>query len=242
MNLFLRKKWFTLVETIIVSVLFATIMIWIITAINRAYVFVDNTRLAVRATNLAREWVEMMYNLRDTNWRRSSWDRDKYWLNLGTWNGSELTEGNNFAWWWVYTLKELKDGHKNTYVTAESLSLGSLCTLEDFYDDGFWKDSCATARNKAELTFTWEYYYYDYENKAVKTGNAQDFLGVSWLTFYRIVRVYGIYCKNSTSSVDTTSCSEPSDPKEMRFCVKVFYKSTWKHSTELCGIMTNFME
>jgi hypothetical protein len=29
----------------------------------------------------------------------------------------------------------------------------------------------------------------------------------------------------------------------MRFCVKVFYRDgNWKHSSELCGLMTNFTE
>jgi hypothetical protein len=54
--------------------------------------------------------------------------------------------------------------------------------------------------------------------------------------------VYGVFCKNSSNSDDTTNCSNDSDPKEMRFCVKVFYRWNWEHSSELCSIMTNFME
>lgn len=247
MNLSFAKKGFTLVEVVIVSVIFATIMVGIILAINRSYTFLDNTRFSVMATNLAREWVEMMYNLRDTNWRRGSGDKDKYWFNLGHFQGWNLVSGN--FWPWVYTLKEVKDSNKNTYMEAESLSLGWTCNnLEDFYSDGFWKGNCEAYRKKAALTFTWEYFYYDYDDKKVKTGAVQDFMDVDWLKFYRIVRVYGIYCKNSNNSNDTSCLAgDPKEvnaaPKEMRFCVKIFYEVMWwKHSTELCGIMTNFME
>jgi hypothetical protein len=63
--------------------------------------------------------------------------------------------------------------------------------------------------------------------------------------FYRIVRVYGIYCKSvdnkSNQEANNAFCKEDSDPKELRFCVKVFYRNlSVPHSTELCSIMTNF--
>ena len=61
-----RKKWFTLVEVLFVCSVFAIMVVWIILAINRSYTFMNNTRLQVRATNFAREWVEMMFNIRDT--------------------------------------------------------------------------------------------------------------------------------------------------------------------------------
>ena len=56
-------RWFTLVEVILVCTVFAILVSWIIVAISKAFNFMDNTRLSVRATNFAREWVEMMYNI-----------------------------------------------------------------------------------------------------------------------------------------------------------------------------------
>ena len=83
------------------------------------------------------------------------------------------------------------------------------------------------------------------------TGSLEELLKWNWTEFYRILRVYWIYCKNSQNT-DDQSCLDTSTnlrdtiikaPKEMRFCVKVFYDGIeWKHSTELCSIMTNFME
>jgi hypothetical protein len=68
--------------------------------------------------------------------------------------------------------------------------------------------------------------------------------------FYRIVRVYGLYAKDTNSTGDAISCTtigscstiNPNKPKELRFCVKVWYLFTFRGSTELCGVMTNFRE
>ena len=50
-----------------------------------------------------------------------------------------------------------------------------------------------------------------------------------------------IKCNDAT--INNTACSSDSDPKEMRFCVKVFYEfNGGHHSSELCSIMTNFMK
>jgi hypothetical protein len=68
-------------------------------------------------------------------------------------------------------------------------------------------------------------------------------------TFYRIIRVFWLYQKDIEEDDGFISCSSPgscdtSDPKELRFCVKVFYVSpnAVKGSSELCGILTNFLE
>ena len=108
-----------------------------------------------------------------------------------------------------------------------------------FYsDDGFW-DADSSYRDQARLGFNWTYSYYELtgatpERKEM-TGYINDLLVESGLEFYRIVRVYDIVNKLSW-------CSDAKCPKEMRFCVKVFYRWNWKHSKELCSIMTNFME
>ena len=237
-----RKFWFTLVEVVIACSIFAIIVVWIILAINRSFAFMNNTKLSIRATNFAREWVELMYTIRDTNWRRQSWNRDSYWLNRGTLDANgKLSPGNDIAKW-IYVLKEweIKDHNTvlNKYIYVDKINL----PVDDavFYsDDGFW-DANSSYRDQARLGFNWTYSYYELtgatpERKEM-TGYINDLLVESGLEFYRIVRVYWIYCKN------TASCPNPSDPKEMRFCVKVFYRWNWKHSKELCSIMTNFME
>lgn len=243
-----KKSGFTLVEVILACSIFAIVVSWIILAINRSFVFMDNIKLSVRATNLAREWVEMMYNMRDTNRRKHSWGRDKYWLNL--WNGN-----NDIFVEWIYVLKEKENNEDgNMYLSAEHLSKNWNSTkIGKFYsNDGFWETD-ETAKNKAKLKFDWQHYSYYELNEETwerdsKEWDVGDVLVWNWLEFYRIVRVFGVYEKNTDESDVKMNYSTQSEkftnwtPAEMRFCVKVFYRSTWQHATELCGVITNFKE
>ena len=238
LNLNCRKHSFTLVEVIVVCSLFAIMVIWIIYAINRTFIFMDNTRLAVRASNLARGWVEMVYNLRDSNWRKFSSQRDSNWLRICPssvcpilWN--VYTNNNTY-----YILREEKNGN-DSYIYAEPLSVDESRNDEFYTIEGFFSDDFSWERSRAKLNFTWTYFYYSWglnnSDSVLATWNLADLLDVDWLEFYRVMRLYGVNCK--------TACSKDSDPRELRFCVKVFYKNVqWKHATELCSLMTNFME
>lgn len=222
------KKSFTLLEVLIICGAFSIVIVSIIWAINRSYAFMGSTRMKVRAVNFAREWVEMMFNMRDTNWREKSWEKDAYWL--WTWS-TKLGTG-------IYVLKEEKNGSGDTSIYAEGLSVLDA-QIENFYNgDVFWENP---KKDKARLTFTWTYNYLTWKYVSTwwkfeqATWDVQDLL---WSDgeFYRIVRVYGVFDK-LVDCTDSVGC-----PKEMRFCVKVFYRYQWEHETELCSIMTNFEE
>lgn len=226
-NLKQKKHAFTLLEVIIVCTLFAVMVIWIIFAINRSFVYLDNVRLSVRATNLAREWVEMVYNRRDSNRRKYSWDKDKHRLDTGTWGS---------LWAWTYAIKEWVDANKNSFIYLEKLDPTSDPTKDPYEVENFFGAAYSDQREISKIIFTGDYPYYSWWTLHT-WWNIADLLRVNWQDFYRVVRVFGVYCKNG-------SCSKDSDPKEMRFCVKVFYTASlwWQHAVELCSIMTNFQE
>ena len=247
----IKKNWFTMLELIFVCTVFAMLVSWIILAINRTYVFMNNTRVQIRATNLTREWMEMMFNIRDTNRRKCSWEKDKFWLYLGSGvNVSEEKEckvsheGVDYIFEkWIYALKEWKKGDSwDRFIYAERLTDiddDTFYTLEWFFKDD--EDAYIKARNWAIVTFTWTYTYLSWGVPVV--WEIGDLLW-NWVDFYRIARVYGIYDKNGGPDTEVEDFNlMDSTPKEMRFCVKTFYK-LWagEHSTELCSIMTNFME
>lgn len=210
-------------------------MVGIILAVNRAYVFLNNTKFAVRSTNFTREGVEMVYNLRDSNRRKCSGNRDK--ARLYAWDTSGCNN-NSILSGWIYTIKEWKINN-DTYIYASNLGVAD----DRFYNvEWFFSEEFSDQRNDSRITFSWEYSYYSGGAMAILTWNMDDLLRGSGIEFYRVLRVFWIYCKNSDSP-NETSCSEDTDPKEMRFCVKVFYEVMWwQHATELCSIMTNFME
>lgn len=212
-----NKYWFTLAEMLLVCSVFAIMIAGIILWINRAYVFMNNSKLQTLSTNLTREWVEMMFNIRDTNWRKSSWNKDTNRLSLGTWN--EMFKE------WIYALKEWKWQSWDSHVYAELLTDKNLDNI--YSSEWFWNSNIITW---SKITFSGEYKYLSGTN--VITWSVSSLL-LNESEFYRIVRVFDVQNKISF-------CSE-SCPKEMRFCVKVFYRNNGNpHSTELCSIMTNF--
>lgn len=238
-----NKKWFTLVEVLFVCSIFAIMVVWIILAINRSYSFMNNVRLQVRATNFAREWVEMMFNFRDTNRRKYSWKKDELRL------CRDVVDSNcpagNYISSWLYYIQEASTG------TDHYITLREVGRNPEFYsDDWFWDDGIDDSfREDAKIVFTWTYSFlsWSYQDNwewtwEQMTGNIEELLW-SETEFYRLVRVYGIYDKNVTSTSSSTLVTNlnKSTPKEMRFCVKVFYRNlSMPHSTELCSIMTNF--
>lgn len=249
----IRKNWFTMLELIFACTVFAMLVSGIVLAINRSYEFMNNTRVQIRATNLSREGVEMMFNIRDTNRRKCSWQRDQFWLYLGfgantpTHNyESECDPNGKLFQEWIYAIKEWEsDGDRFTY--AEKLNIANIDKFYSLDEDWFFSSSYDSEREKTRVTFTWVYRYWSWsaEEWAEYTWEIADLLW-NGVEFYRIARVYWIYCKtanNSNQPVSTVNCNKISDPKEMRFCVKTFYKFwAWTHSSELCSIMTNFME
>lgn len=235
LNLKRKVNAFTLAETLIVASLFAVMVLWIIFWINRAFAFMNDTRLRVRASNLAREWVEMMYNIRDTNRRKHSWERDKYRLTRN--------ENEKFRKWIVVLVESWSNGETHIiwdhyYNTDEAIECYE--DIKSFFEN----NNCSTIRTESRSIFPWTYEYYS--GWLIATWNIEDLLEWDWTEFYRIVRIYGIYKKNNDNPNDeilTDSNLEDWTPAEMRFCVKVLYRwNGWEHATELCSIMTNFLE
>ena len=70
-----KGKWFTMIEVLLVLMLTSTTFMWIISAVIATTNYLTATRQKVNALNLAKEWVEVMYNIRNTNRRR--WDNQK---------------------------------------------------------------------------------------------------------------------------------------------------------------------
>ena len=234
-----KKNAFTLVETLIVASLFAVMVLWIIFWINRAFAFMNNTRVLVRATNFARQWVEMVYNIRDTNRRKNSWERDKYWIHTGTWDAdNKLTA-------WIYTIEEWTK-EWGTYIYANKLL--DWDDVDNFYEiNWFFSTANSEARNKSRIKFPWTYEYYS--GGTIATWNMEELLEWSWIEFYRVLRVFWVYSKEDNTDPNKTiggpeqNTDKSWKPEELRFCVKVFYTyNGWHHASELCSIMTNFME
>lgn len=222
-----KKRWFTLAEVIVVCSMFAVIVIWMIFGISRAFVFLNGIRLQVMATNFAREWVEMVYNMRDTNRRKNPWDRDSHRMDID-WGKILLP--------WIYTI--------NQWITWEDSFVYleyQTGTLESSIDN-FFSAKNIKIRDASKLSFTGSYSYNS--GWTIVTWSMNELMEWFWTEFYRLVRVYGIQEKINWKVYTGQEYTEDSwTPGELRFCVMVFYTDNRsKHSKELCSIMTNFLK
>lgn len=75
-----RKTGFTMVEIILILVVISTALIGIITGVTKTTRYVSEMRQRTLAMNLAKEGIEIMYQIRDTNWERWSANKDQCWL------------------------------------------------------------------------------------------------------------------------------------------------------------------
>ena len=71
-----------MVEIILILVIIATALITIIQGISKTTQYISEMRQRTIALNLAKEGIEAVYNIRDTNWRRRSANRDQCWLKI----------------------------------------------------------------------------------------------------------------------------------------------------------------
>lgn len=55
-----------------------------------------------------------------------------------------------------------------------------------------------------------------------------------------MVRVFGVFDKKAANPDTLCTACPPSDPQELRYCVKVIWVNRTPGEIELCSILTNF--
>lgn len=78
----MKKKGFTLVEMLIVIFVLSTGIILIIKGMSESHRYLSETAQRTVALNLAKEGIEAVYNLRNSNWRKWSDKKNECWLSV----------------------------------------------------------------------------------------------------------------------------------------------------------------
>ena len=78
----MQKKGFTLIEILIVIFVISMGLILIIRGMSETHRYLSETAQKTIALNLAKEGIEAVYNLRNSNWRKWSDKKDECWLNV----------------------------------------------------------------------------------------------------------------------------------------------------------------
>lgn len=114
----LKKGGFTLIEILVVVFVFSMGVIVIMQGINKTTSYISETAQRTIALNLAKEGLEAMYNIRNTNWRRRSDSRDKCWLKVNPMvdEGNDGCANDRWFWWFDRYYIEKDEQHQNYYV------------------------------------------------------------------------------------------------------------------------------
>jgi hypothetical protein len=189
--------------------------------------YVQKTRQRVIAINLAREWMEAVYQLRDTNRTRWAWVKDSCRLKINplvddSWNVDTCID-DMWVTTWFYALQRLSTGGQTYFALT-----GPFLTWITF----------SGGITQADLNFSLcQQSWYRDDCSPWQSGSIIDgqyFRQIEWLWLYLKDTNESIACLNGS---DTCSTSRA---KEFRFCSEVAYVGGGTGDVRFCGVITNF--
>lgn len=228
-----NKKAFTLIELIIAIALIGVAIVGILRLLQEWLRFVDRTRQDVVAINLARQWVEAMFTIRNTNWRTWAGKKESCRLLTDTFSNypSLDCENRDWMWSWFYVLNDGLRENQHYFILSGASS--RLLDLTDWLQSDeeqyalcqswLWRETCPW---QVWTGSEWQFY-----RQVVGLWLYRKDVNTPWWDF--------IQCDNG-SAVDQSSRPCWDWPKEYRFCVRVASFKQWAHLVEQCSVMTNF--
>ena len=99
------KKATSIVEAIIVMLIITAWITWVYNILVQYQKLSDSTKHKINAIEIAKEWIESMKNIRNTNWLLYSIDTANCWNTLN-YNNSCLWDSSltNDIWSWSYII------------------------------------------------------------------------------------------------------------------------------------------
>ncbi len=245
-----HPRWFTLIELLIACSIIAIGLLTIIGLMQTSISYTDRTRQETIAINIAREWMETVYTIRNTNRLRWSGKRDANRLCADS--SLEANTGASSCGAWIqsgisYTIRlTWSDSSLYPYLSGTAYTLDLKDNIPDdifllYY--GTWNHQHIPMRyqwwSSSQTTAEWSFYreirglwLYQKNIWTIPWGNAI-ICNDGWGT-YTAIDSNGITQNNQ-------SCAN-GEAKEFRFCSKVEYQKKFQWKVELCGVLTNYRE
>ena len=224
----INKKWFTIIELLIVIMILWVWLVWVFQTVWRSYYFLSNIKSKLVAINFARWWMEWVFTIRNTNWQRWWGKKDQCWLKINplvdNWNNG--CQNDPWFWSWSYVL-DITWAQQYFYLSWESTPLKLNWPLVNndwnyllYKDPNDWLiNTCHGATSRPANYFSPELYFrqvrwwYLLDKKTWNPLNCPDW---SWSICW-----WNIF-------------------KEKNFCVDVVYFNWSKKHVTFCSDMTNF--
>lgn len=209
-----NKIAYSLIEVMIVLTILSMWIVWTYSFFSKSRAFLDWVSSKIEAIEIAREGIEALENIRNTNWLRFSANIDDCWDTLN-YDSDCISWAWNKIWWKTYILK-----NENWVFKLEEKNLSwSFKNIDYRQELSVWKD-----KN------TWKY--------CQKVNNINcitkwiDWKTIIW-TYTRKIKVENIWYNTSDSSKVT----------KIKVTVTVEWidsSKSWFRKIELVNLMTNY--
>ena len=261
----MQKKGFTLVEILIVIFVISMGLILIIRGMSETHRYISETAQKTIALNLAKEGIEAVYNLRNSNWRKWSDKKDECWLMADTTNNAKDCKTSDWVKQGIHYLITTQSWTTLSYVGETNQSIDQLS--EQYLNTRLTNLQRTHPSIKGKSRHQLE--------ASKDTGLSYYFLHyfpwtgwVDFKTYYNILNdtqrakeeySSGIYARaiyldtpydkqngtklpksNDLKWICTDTKCQDSSAKEVRFCSVVRYISPHQWYVKICSIMTNF--
>lgn len=219
----------TLLELIIAIAILSIGLAAIIKMVSGWNHTVDRLRQSVVAINLSREWMEQVYNIRNTNRLRRWWKKDACRLKidpLSDWGNGLCQDDDRMTKWHYIIIPKIKDWQRYYALSWSFMSWLDMSYFDVGVDD------------KYSMCYTW-WYWEPCPGEMFTRSEWRFFREIGWKWLYRKdVNITGwtfISCVNW----EDAWCADKR-AKEYRFCSKVEFVKQYNWSVEMCWVLTNF--
>ena len=228
----LPVRWFTLREILMIVVVISVGLLSVVFALSRGMNYVQYTRQKMLALDLAREGIEAVYNIRDTNRMRWAGVKDACRLKIDPLVDEATPWCCDDTWF------------ESGYYLLQSVSLSgqsyfALTGIHLSWD--VWEDVYGYLSSPSSLCVssgTWQ-------------SCTQPDVNSSQWKFFRLITGRWLYFKDDLSftwwrymacSWWLLSACANSRAKEFRFCSDVWYGGLTTWHVQICSLITNFQE
>lgn len=141
----LSKKWTSIVEALIVMLIVVTWVVWMYNIYSNSIKVSDSSSNRVKAISIAREWIEAMINIRDTNWLLFSANTKNCW-NTYNYDSECVTLDKDIPEWSYIIYKDIDNRWKLSQKPSWSYSTWAYKTdfRVNLWSDWFYTQSTWT--------------------------------------------------------------------------------------------------
>ncbi len=218
-------KWFTIMEILVTISILAIAFAWIFVVLENSSWLIAQSKIKTQNINISREGIEIIHNIRDTNWTRRSAQKEECRLKIDPLADDDGICSND-AWMksWRYTIIQETTSNNQEYFALQRLSGVDIKNIDDI----------VTIAENIQIC----------NQGALLTNCDRDHSN----TTLRIIQIKWLYEKNTNiAGGELLDCDNGEDvlcgwpnPKELVFCAHTYNIKEDITQTTLCSAITNF--